>query len=231
MENNLSNYQQFCPMAMAYELLCKRWTIIILRELHLGSSKFNQIKCGVPRISPTLLSRRLKELEADGLLKIHRNPDNKKNTKYLLTNSGKKTFHILTSLGEWGKDWFKQQAVTDNAEPQLLMWDLQRNIKINKLPQRKIVIQFIFSEVYKFKNWWLIYDPKIGIDLGMSDPGLEIDAIFETSPKTLAAIHMGYNSIKEMEIQKSIKLMGDPAIIDNAQSWLGTSYFGESSKS
>ena len=65
----------------------------------------------------------------------------------------------------------------------------------------------------------------------MSDPGLEIDAIFETSPKTLAAIHMGYNSIKEMEIQKFIKLMGEPAIIDNAQFWIETIYFGESSKS
>ena len=93
------------------------------------------------------------------------------------------------------------------------------------------MIQFIFSEVYKFENWWLIYDPKIGIDLGVSDPGLEIDAIFETSPKTLAAIHMGYNSIKEMEIQKFIKLMGEPAIIDNAQFWIETIYFGESSKS
>jgi DNA-binding HxlR family transcriptional regulator len=83
-------------MAMAYELLCKRWTIIILRELHLGSSKFNQIKCGVPRISPTLLSRRLKELEADGLLKIHRNPDNKKNTKNLKRISAGSKMVLMT---------------------------------------------------------------------------------------------------------------------------------------
>jgi hypothetical protein len=119
-------------------------------------------------------------------------------------------------------------VIIDNAEPQLLMWDLQRNIKTNKLPQRKIVIHCKFSDVYKFKYWWLIHDPKTGIDLGMFDPGLEIDAIFGTNPKTLASIHMGYNSIKEMVTQKSINLIGDPKIIDNAQSWLGTSYFGNS---
>mgnify|MGYP006381407429 FL=1 len=61
-------YEQFCPVAMASELLCTRWTMVLLRELVGGSTRFNDLRRGVPKMSPTLLSRRLKELEAAGVI-------------------------------------------------------------------------------------------------------------------------------------------------------------------
>jgi DNA-binding HxlR family transcriptional regulator len=46
------SYQQFCPVAMAAEILCTRWTIILLREMFAGSTRFNELRRGVPRMSP-----------------------------------------------------------------------------------------------------------------------------------------------------------------------------------
>jgi DNA-binding HxlR family transcriptional regulator len=108
------------------EILGKRWTIIIIKELHLGSNRFNEIKKGMPLISLTLLCKSLRELED-------------KIKKYKLTESEKKTFNLILSLGESGKGWFKEQSIINNTEPQLLMWDLQRNININikYLPKKK----------------------------------------------------------------------------------------------
>jgi len=131
------------------QILGKRWTIIIIRELHLGSNHFNEIKKGMPLISPTLLSKRLRELEDNNLLKINKED---KIRKYKLKESGKETFNFILSLGEWGKGWFKEKSIINNTEPQLLMWDLQRNINIKHLLKRKIVIEFKFNDITKYKN-------------------------------------------------------------------------------
>ena len=96
----------------------------------------------MPLISLTLLYKSLRELED-------------KIKKYKLTESEKKTFNLILSLGEWGKGWFKEQSIINNTEPQLLMWDLQRNINIKHLPKRKIVIQFKFNDITQYKNWWI----------------------------------------------------------------------------
>ena len=63
-----SSYKQFCPVAMAAEILCARWTLVLLRELVAGSTRFNELRRGVPRMSPALLSKRLKDLEAAGIV-------------------------------------------------------------------------------------------------------------------------------------------------------------------
>jgi DNA-binding HxlR family transcriptional regulator len=221
----MNGYKQFCPMAMALEILGKRWTIIILRELHLGSTRFNEIKKGMPLISPTLLSKRLRELEDNSLLKFNKED---KIRKYKLTESGKETFNLILSLGEWGKEWFKEQSIVNNTEPQLLMWDLQRNINIKHLPKRKIVIQFKFNDITKYKNWWIFYDPMNGIDLGMIDTGIDVDAIIESDLQTITAIHMGYKTVKEMVNNRDIDLYGDINITKKAQLWLGKSFFAQS---
>ena len=137
----MSTYKQFCPMAMATELLCQRWNLIILRELHLGSSNFNTIRKGAPKISPALLSQRLKYLENHKLIFREKETIGTK-VNYILTTSGKATFDIISKLGDWGKLWFDESAIIGNSEPQLLMWDLQRNIVLNKLPRDLLEFSF-----------------------------------------------------------------------------------------
>jgi len=55
-------YGQFCPLAQATQLLCERWTLLVVRELIAGSTRFSELQKGVPLMSPTLLSTRLKQL-------------------------------------------------------------------------------------------------------------------------------------------------------------------------
>ncbi len=187
----MSSYKQFCPMAI--ELLCQRWNLIILRVLHLGSSNFNTIRKGAPKISPALLSQRLKYLENHKLIFREKETIGTK-INYIFTTSGKATFDIISKLGDWGKLWFDESAIIGNSEPQLLMWDLQRNIVLNKLPQRNLIIEFNFSLEKKYPNWWIIFKPPSSIDLGHIDHGHDADVVINSSVEALTKLHMGFNN-------------------------------------
>ena len=92
-------YRQFCPLAMTAELLCTRWTMLVLRELMAGSTRFNDLRRGVPKMSPTLLSQRLKELEAAGVIKRNPAASEKSNFEYQLTPAGKDLRGVVEAMG------------------------------------------------------------------------------------------------------------------------------------
>ncbi len=220
----MSSYKQFCPMAMASELLCQRWNLIILRELHLGSSNFNTIRKGVPKISPALLSQRLKYLENHKLIFREKETIGTK-VNYILTTSGKATFDIISKLGDWGKLWFDESAIIGNSEPQLLMWDLQRNIVLNKLPQRNLIIEINFSLEKNYPNWWIIFKPPSSIDLGHIDLGQDADVVINSSVEALTKLHMGFNNFETLIEVNEIEVLGADDIITSIPDWLGTTHF------
>ena len=220
----MSSYKQFCPMAMATELLCQRWNLIILRELHLGSSNFNTIRKGVPKISPALLSQRLKYLENHKLIFREKETIGTK-VNYILTTSGKATFDIISKLGDWGKLWFDESAIIGNSEPQLLMWDLQRKIVLNKLPQRNLKIEINFSLEKNYPNWWIIFKPPSSIDLGHIDLGQDADVVINSSVEALTKLHMGFNNFETLIEVNEIEVLGADDIITSIPDWLGTTHF------
>lgn len=101
------SYKQFCPVAMAAEILCTRWTMVLLRELIAGSTHFNELRRGVPQMSPSLLSRRLKELESAGIVARTASASEPHLLKYQLTTSGRELGPIVEAFGIWGQRWFK----------------------------------------------------------------------------------------------------------------------------
>ena len=103
----IGSYRQFCPVAMAAEILCTRWTVVLLRELIAGSTRFNELRRGVPRMSPSLLSRRLKELELAGIVARTASASEPHLSKYQLTASGRELGPIVEAFGIWGQRWFK----------------------------------------------------------------------------------------------------------------------------
>src|SRR6202035_2964477 len=137
------SYNQFCPVAMAAEILCTRWTIVLLRELVAGSTRFNELRRGVPRMSPALLSKRLKDLEAAGIVERSQVAGDPDLHEYSLTAAGKDLRHVVEAIGEWGHRWVKTESSLESLDPNLLMWDIRRNIDTKPMPQRRSTIQVI----------------------------------------------------------------------------------------
>jgi len=224
-----SNYKQFCPVAMASEILCTRWTMVLLRELIAGSTRFNDLRKGVPRMSPTLLSRRLKELEDSGIIYRKPVPSKKGVFEYRLTEAGRDLRPVVESIGVWGQRWVESRLSLKNLDPSLLMWDMRRNLDPRPLPPRDTVIQFIYPELPASKrNWWLVVDAAGHVDLCWSDPGFEVDLYVSTDLETMTSIWMGIATVQARK--DSIGFSGERAIAKTMQTWLGLSPFAVEKK-
>lgn len=217
-------YKQFCPVAMAAELLCTRWTMLLLRELVAGTSRFNDLRRGVPRMSPTLLSQRLKELEAAGIVERRELRSDRGIFEYRLTESGKDLRPIVEAMGVWGQKWVETRQSLKNLDPSLLMWDMRRNLNPSPLPDRRTVIQFLYPELPVSKrSWWLVVEQDGSVDLCSSDPGFDVHLYVSTDLRTMTAIWMGLTTV-ERESDR-IVLTGDQDIANSMQAWLGLSPF------
>jgi DNA-binding HxlR family transcriptional regulator len=218
------SYKQFCPLAMAAEVLCTRWTMVLIRELIAGSTRFNDLRRGVPKMSPTLLSQRLKELEEAGVVERKILQSEKGVFEYQLTEAGRELGTVVEALGFWGQKWIGSAESLENVDPSLLMWDMRRNLNPTPLPNRRTVIQFLFSDLPASKShWWLVVEPKGQVDLCWSDPGFEINLYVTTDLRTMTSIWMGLTSVDKE--RGRLKLSGPQGIIRSMQTWLGLSPF------
>jgi len=226
-----SSYNQFCPVAMAAEILCSRWTLVLLRELVVGSTRFNELRRGVPRMSPALLSKRLKDLEAAGIVTRTAMPDEPDVFEYRLTEAGKDLRPIVEAVGVWGQRWVTTEATLKNLDPNLLMWDIRRNINPAPMPRRRTTIQFIFGDLQKAqRNWWLIVEPDKNVDLCAVDPGFDIDLYLSTDLRTMTEIWMGYTDIARAKKEGRIALSGDKRLEADLRTWLKLSAFAKVEK-
>lgn len=217
-------YKQFCPLAMAAELLCTRWTMVLMRELVAGTTRFNDLRRGVPKMSPTLLSLRLKELELAGIVERRALPSEKGVFEYHLTEAGKDLRSVVEAMGFWGQKWVEARQSLKNLDPSLLMWDMRRNLDPSPLPRRRIVIEFLYQELPLSKrSWWLVVEPSGEVDLCWSDPGFDVDLYVATDLRTMTSIWMGVTTVAK-EAAKFI-FTGDLEIASTMQTWLGLSPF------
>ena len=218
------SYGQFCSVAMASEILCTRWTMLILRELLAGSTRFNELRKGVARMSPALLSKRLKELEISGVI-THTRSDGQEKGEYRLTVAGADLGLVVDSIGRWGQRWVEGQLSLRNLDPSLLMWDMRRNLDLTPIPDRDWVVQFLYSDLPAAKQdyWLLIEDGEV--DLCYIDPGLEVDLYIETDLRTMTAIWMGVSTVESEVRANRLELTGNPNLTRSMQKWLGLSPF------
>ena len=120
------SYRQFCPVAMAAEVLSTRWTIVLLRELVAGSTRFNDLRRGVPRMSPALLSQRLRDLQAAGV--VTRVSAGSGPAEYHLTEAGRELGPIVEAFGIWGQQRVRAEVSLQHLDVHLLMWDMRRGL-------------------------------------------------------------------------------------------------------
>ena len=145
------SYNQFCPVAMAAEILGTRWTLLLLRELVAGSTRFNELRRGLPRMSPALLSKRLKDLEASGIVTRRRLGAAPELFEYRLTDAGNELGLIIEAVGAWGHRWIETEASLKNLDPTLLMWDMRRNIGPFQRPNPGTQFR-LFSPILRSSN-------------------------------------------------------------------------------
>lgn len=215
-------YAQFCPVAMAAEVLCGRWTIVLMRELICGTTRFNDLRRGLPRMSPALLSQRLKELEAAGVIRRTAGPGNA--SEYHLTSAGEELRPIVEAMGAWGQRWIDSDLSLQHLDAQVLMWDMRRRLNLDPMPRRRSVIQFQYPErPAAERSWWLVVEPGEPVDLCAIDPGFDVDLYVTSDLRTMTAIWMGYDTVRGALASDRLNLVGDRGLAANMQTWLGLS--------
>jgi DNA-binding HxlR family transcriptional regulator len=219
-------YGQFCPVSMAAEIVCSRWTALVLRELLMGTKRFNDLRRGVPRMSPTLLSKRLKELEEAGVIMAA--PTGQPGVvDYKLTEAGEDLRPVIMSLGLWGQRWVESSLSLKNLDPSLLMWDMRRNLKPEPLPPRRCTVNFTYPELNSDRrSWWLVIDDG-HVDLCGFDPGYDVDLYVRCALRTMTSVWMGISTLRAEVDAGRMELTGDKVIVQSMNDWLGLSTFAK----
>ena len=224
------SYGQFCPVAMAAEIICSRWTALVLREMLCGTTRFNDLRRGVPLMSPTLLSKRLKELIEAGVITTTRTGQPGQ-VEYRLTEAGEDLRGIIMSLGVWGQRWVESSLSLKNLDPSLLMWDMRRSLATASFPNRKCTVKFSYPELSAARNsYWIVIDGDT-VDLCSTDPGHDVDLYVRAGLRNMTSVWMGVSTLKAEIEAGNIELTGDKALARSMHAWLGLSAFaGEKSR-
>jgi DNA-binding HxlR family transcriptional regulator len=211
----VTGYSQFCPVSKAAEVLCQRWTPLILREVLTGSSRFNEIRRGVPTCSPALLTKRLRELEAAGVVK--RGADG---TTYHPTEAGQELFPLILGLGAWGQRWARSDYGPEDLDPGLLLWDVRRYLAPG-LDEVRVVVQLVFPSVpAKRRFYWVVVDTQ-EVDLCLTDPGHAVDVVIEADLRSLTQVWMGDAQFGDEVAAGRIALQGPSKLTRRIPGWFG----------
>lgn len=222
----MDGYRQFCPVAKAAEVLTRKWTPLLIRELLEGSHRFNDLERGLPGISPSLLSRRLDELEASRIVR-RRRPTEGDYWEYHLTEAGRELRPVIEGLGVWGKRWSHAEVSRDELDAGLLMWDLHRRLPDDRFPANRTVVHFHFSDASdEERDFWLVLDDGEA-DLCLEDRGLDVDLRVVTDVRTLTAVWLGDARLSWAMRHGKIRLRGPESLRKAFPGWLGLSPFAE----
>jgi len=196
-------YGQYCPISRAVEVLGERWTMLIIRDLLVGATRFNELARGNPRISRTLLSKRLQQLEHAGIVE-------RVDSEYHLTPAGQDLHPIVFGLGEWGAKWQFGDPREDELDPEVLMWWVHGQLDFDPLPDRRIVLEFVFRD--DRRRFWIVRD-EMGPSLCMAQPDFDIDVVIRSDLRTLYRVWLGHLDLAAMQRAGRVELLGAPALV------------------
>ncbi len=218
----MPGYGQFCPVAKAAEVFAERWTPLIMREILLGSRHFNELERGLPRISRSVLAQRLKSLERDGL--IERRVDaSGRSSEYLPTPAGQELFDVIQLLGVWGARWMNREVQPEDTDIDLLMWDMHRRIDIDRLPERRIVVEVQFTGL-STRRYWLVLE-RADASVCVTNPGFDVDLTITADTMTLHRVWVGHQPFESALRSHAIEIEGPPELCRAFPTWLQLSMF------
>jgi DNA-binding HxlR family transcriptional regulator len=216
----MNKYGQYCPVAMATEILGDRWTLLIVRDLLTGVRHFNDLERGLPGISRGLLSDRLRRLQQTGVLEKHSHGKGRK-TEYRLTPAGKELQEVVHALMVWGARWAFDEPTEEQLDPLLLMWWMRNRVRQEQIPGERVVIQFDFLHDKK-ETYWLILTPG-DVSVCLTYPGFEPDVIVTTELATFFQVWLGRISYHEALETNAIQVDAIPALARGFPTWFAWS--------
>jgi DNA-binding HxlR family transcriptional regulator len=190
----MRSYGQYCPVARATEILADRWTPLIIRELLAGVSRFNEIERGLPGISRTLLAERLRGLEGAGVVERRATADGRV-AEYRLTQAGTDLQRVIDAVGEWGVHWAFGDPRPDELNPGLLLWQMRRRVHLDRLPNRRVVVQFDFRGA-RCESDWFVMDPE-EVSVCLHHPGFDVDLVVTADLAAFYRVWLGRTTLAE----------------------------------
>lgn len=217
---NSKPYGLVCPISHACNVLEPRWTIPILADMWGGSTRFNDIRRGVGNISPALLSRRLKELETQGLIERLENPATGQ-VDYTRTQRAIDLEPALDALAKWAQCNIEARAALENTDVSTLMWHMRDLIDTEELPKRQVVIRFRFSDLgLDYDTYWALIRPGSPVEICSAIPGFDVDLYVETDRVSLSSILLSRSTISRELEDGRLFLSGDALLARTMDRWL-----------
>lgn len=218
----MTAYGQFCPVALGAEIFAERWTPLILRELMLGERSFSDIHRGVPKISRNLLTQRLESLQSSGVIEQVQT-DREHRHHYRLTLAGRELAPVIDALGTWGYKWASKDLEDERLDPDFLMWSLRRMVRVDALPDERVVVVFRFRRHMDRYYWLVLQRPEV--DLCRYDPGYEVSLEVEGTVAAFAHVCLGHLGLLEAMRRGDVAVRGVPRYRNALPGWLGVTRF------
>ena len=218
----MSTAGSLCPAVKAADMIGDRWVLLIMREFLLGATRYKNFQRALPRISPTVLSNRLKQMEANGL--IIKKTSAGQNTEYHLTRCGRELAPLIDQMSKWGLRWARRKIRDEDLDAGSFMWDFHRSVKSDELPDGETVISVTLADVETHPRWWLIAQEG-DIDLCTDDPGKEVDIYLHAELADIASIWMGDVCVREALSQDRLKATGSQHLMRTISSWFPQSRY------
>jgi DNA-binding HxlR family transcriptional regulator len=221
----MADYGKYCPVALGAEVVADRWTPLILRELFLGSTRFNDIARGLPGISRSLLVQRLKHLERKGV--IDRWPSAVgRGHEYRLTPAGKDLERVVDTLGRWSLEWLYHEYRPRDIDAQTLTWWMHRRVDRDALPPRRVVVQFDHTAPVR-ETLWVVLD-RGEVSVCNQHPGFDVDVVVTCTTPALADVFSGIDSWAHAAATGTVTAAGIPQLVKGLPRWFRPSPFADS---
>lgn len=218
-------YGIFCPTSKACEVLEPRWTIQILGEMWEGHSRFNEIRRGIPNISPSLLSRRLKEMQENGLVDRIKDPATGA-IDYFRTEMAIDLEPIQHAMAKWAQRHIDAEIATGDRNADTLMWTLRKRIDVDELPKKRNVIRFHFDDADSiYDTYWLISKPGEPVEVCVQAPALDVDLFVETTVEVMTGLYLGRRRLSQEKDRETIFFSGDQRMARNFDRWVKFSQY------
>ncbi|WP_300020128.1 helix-turn-helix domain-containing protein [uncultured Roseobacter sp.] len=222
MDSNTKNISgSLCPAMASADILGDKWPLLLLREMFLGTTRFGGFQKAIPRMSPSILSKRLKTLEAAEII-IRKSAPTSQTADYKLTRSGRELGPIVENMAISGMRWRKRSIAAQDCDVGGFMWDFHRTLNTQGLPDGETVILVQISDRTDLNIWWVIANSE-SVDLCSKDPGHDVDVYLTATLANLVALWLGDVGVREAVEAQTIYLDGPRHLTNTAQDWMARS--------